>query len=149
MFICDGEESDPLEYTTKWIELVNRGGLYEINDTAYILFREIELKVRKQLLVAFDGKRDDEDLKISIVNSVASDENIQFYWTILSVDIESEDQAILVLKQVIGTWLTVRGFSIAGAWLDKYLCISKTSTAKKKGLRTELKRSTQTPKSEQ
>ena len=52
----NGEESTLFEYTTKWIELVNRGGLFEINNTAYTFFREIEMKVRKKLFTAFDTK---------------------------------------------------------------------------------------------
>ena len=30
------------EYTTQWIHNVNRGGLFKVNDTAYVLFRRIE-----------------------------------------------------------------------------------------------------------
>lgn len=136
----NGDESGFFEYTTQWIARVNRGGLYEINDNTYTFFTEIEVRVRKQLFIAFDRKATDEDLRESIIDSVASDEDVQFYWTILSVDIESEDQATLVLKQIIGLWLTIRGFSIAGLQISKQNTISK-----KKGLRTELKRATQTP----
>lgn len=39
----DGDESSLLEYTTKWTRLVNRGGLFEVNDTTFLLFKEIEL----------------------------------------------------------------------------------------------------------
>ena len=45
----DGDESSLLEYTMKWTRLVNRGGLFEINDTAFMLFKEIELIVRKRV----------------------------------------------------------------------------------------------------
>ena len=75
--------------------------------------------------------------------SIASDDNIQFYWTILSVDITSEENACKVLKKIIGIWLTVRGYSIAGTWLEQHLEISKRNS-KKKGLRTELKRAAAT-----
>ena len=50
----NGEESSLLEYTTKWTGLVNRGGLFEINDTTYMLFKEIELMVGKYLFIAFE-----------------------------------------------------------------------------------------------
>ena len=46
-----GDESSLLEYTTKW---TNRGGLFEINDTAFTLFKEIELIVRKHLFITFE-----------------------------------------------------------------------------------------------
>ena len=44
----NGEESSLLEYTTRWTALVNRG-LFEINDATYVLFRDIEMKVRTHL----------------------------------------------------------------------------------------------------
>lgn len=112
----NGEESSLLEYTRKWIHLVNRGGLFEVND------------------MTFDRKTSDNDLRESIINSVATDDNIR---TILSVDIENEIHATEVLQQIIGTWLTVRGFSIACWHVVGQVLIYQTS-AKKKGLRTEL-----------
>jgi len=36
------------------------------------------------------------------------------------MDIETEAQATKVLEQIIGIWLTVRGHSIAGTWLENY-----------------------------
>ena len=50
----NGDESNVLEYTTKWIGIVNRGGLFEISDTTYMFFKEIELKVRRHLLIALE-----------------------------------------------------------------------------------------------
>ncbi len=135
----NGEESDALAYTSKWIELINRGGVFEVSDTTYMFFKEIELKVRKQLLMAFERNLAvDSSHKDSIICAVAGDESVQFYWTLLSVDISSECQAVKVLKEIIGLWVNIRGFSIANSWLAKY---SKTApTTKNKALRKELKR---------
>lgn len=36
-----GDDSSLLEYTCKWTRQVNRGGLYEVGDMCYSLFREI------------------------------------------------------------------------------------------------------------
>ena len=69
---------------------------------------------------------------------MASDDNVQFYWAMLSVDIENEDHAIELLKEIIGLWVTMRGFSIAGCWLEQYKQATKTNA--QKGLRRELKR---------
>lgn len=143
----NGEESNLLDYTRKWIALINRGGLYEINDGAYTFFREVEIKVRKHLITALELKTNDQDVKRTIVDSVAGDESVQFYWTIVSVDIESEDQATSLLKEIIGTWLTMRGHSIAGTWTEQYLHFTKQAKSKK-GLRTELKRKDNPPESD-
>ena len=130
----NGEESDLMEYTRNWTCLVNRGGLFEINDTTYLFFREIELNLRKRLFltlqpqtsaVAASNKRED------IICTVASDESVQFHWTLLSIDILSEDQAVKLLKEIVGLWFTIRGFSIAGTWMEYYLKDSLTKESKK------------------
>lgn len=134
----DGDESSLLEYTTKWIQIVNRGGLFEIGDTAYILFKEIELKIRKHLFLSFEKISLNDKQRGMIIEAVASEEYIQFYWTLISSDIESEEEAVKLLKEVIGLWLTIRGYSISNAWIEHYKKITKS--AKSKGLRKELKR---------
>lgn len=132
----NGEECDAMEYTSKWIDLVNRGGIFEVNDTTYLFFKEIELKVCNQLLLAFERSLSvGPSQQDSIVSAVAADESVQFYWTILSVDISDEGQAVQVLKEIVELWVNIRGFSIAGAWLAKY-----SNTTKKKALRKELKK---------
>lgn len=42
----NGEESLLLAYTLEWTRTINRGGLFEINDEAYRLFKAIEIKCR-------------------------------------------------------------------------------------------------------
>ena len=76
----NGEESSLFEYTRKWIHLVNRGGLFEVNDTVYNFFREIEIQVRKQLITALDLNVSDEDVRKAIIDCIGSDEDVQFSW---------------------------------------------------------------------
>ena len=71
---------------------------------------------------------------------MSSDELVQFYWTLLSVDIESEEEAVKLLKEVIGLWLTIREFSIAGTLIEQYREANKSVSTKSKGLRKELKK---------
>ena len=125
-----------MEYMSKWISMCNRGGLFEINDTCYLMFRDIELKVRKYLFAVL-GRTTSYD-KDTIICSVASDDSVQFYWAMLFVDIEDEDSAIRLLKEIVGLWVTMHGFSIAGCWLEQYKQATKTNA--QKGLRKELKR---------
>ena len=133
----NGEESSLLEYTRNWIFLINKGGLFEINDMTYSLFREIEMKVRRHLLLQFNKAAANQ--RESIISTIASDESIQFFWTILSVDTEDETQPVNILKLIIGLWLNIRGFSLAGTWQDNYMCANKISQ-RKKPLRKDLKR---------
>lgn len=59
----NGDESDLLVYTTKWTLLVNIGGLFEINDSTYMLFKEIE-----DSGIAGDSQRE------SLISVIADDE---------------------------------------------------------------------------
>ena len=54
-----------------------------------------------------------------MIDAVASDDDVQFLWVFLSCDITDED-AIYLLKEIVGLWLTIRRFSIAGTWLEEY-----------------------------
>ena len=119
----NGEESSLLEYTRNWVFLINKGGLFEINDMTYSLFREIEMKVQRYLLLQFNKATANQ--RESIISTIASDESIQFFWTIVSIDIEGETQASTILKLMIGLWLNIRGFSLAGTWQDNYMCLTK------------------------
>lgn len=49
MMAVAGDDSSLLDYTCKWTRQVNRGGLFEVSDMCYSLFREIELKTRQHL----------------------------------------------------------------------------------------------------
>ena len=53
MELCIGDDarddSSYLAYTTEWMRLINRGGLYQVNDMSYLLFREMELEFRKHV----------------------------------------------------------------------------------------------------
>jgi hypothetical protein len=110
----NGEESSLIVY----ICLCNRGGLFEINDISYLMFRDIELRVRK-CLFSILGRTTTCD-KETLIHSVSSDLNVQFYWSMLSADIEDEESAIKLLQEIIGLWVTMRGFTIAGCWLEHY-----------------------------
>ena len=129
---------DAMEYTSKWIDLVNRGGAFDVSDTTYMFFKEVELQVRKQLLLTFERNLtiEDSSQREAIVCAVVGNESVQFYWTMLSIDICEEKQAVKVLKEVVGLWVTIRGYSIAGSWLAKY----SQTMSKKKALRKELKK---------
>ena len=80
-----GDESSLMEYTRKWTLQVNRGVLFEINDMTYNLFKEIELKVRHHLFVSFHRKSSEG--REAVIGAVCKCDDIQFYWTILSIDI--------------------------------------------------------------
>lgn len=137
----NGEESSLQAYTLEWTRTVDRGGLFEMNDETFRLFGEIEIKVQWHLMEVLKRSASASSTRQVIVDAVASDDNVQFFWVLVSFDITKEKDAVLLLKEIIGLWLTIRGFSVAGTWLEEYKKKSKSNSSKSKGLRKGLKRS--------
>ena len=82
----------------------------------------------------------ERDQKDQLVQLVADDNDVQFYWSLLSIGIDTEDNAALLLKEIVELWITIRGFSIAGQWLEIYKSNRQVTTKKSKSLRITLKR---------
>ena len=105
-----------------------------MNNTAYLLFQEIEDNIRDtptpEILCTTREKSK---------RSTISDENILFYWTLLSVDIDNEQDSMFLLREIIQLWLTVRGHSIPGQWLEIYKNSKSKTTKSSKSLRKTLK----------
>ena len=139
----NGDESSFLSYTLEWSRTVNRGGLFEVNDEAYRLFKRIETRMQNQLRAMLNSALSVPGKREIIIDSVAGDDDVQFLWLLLSCDITDEDDAICLLKEIIGLWLTIRGFSIATSWLEEYKMKTAT-TQKTKGLRKSLKQKSDT-----
>ena len=105
------KDDDVLFFTRRWVETVNRGGLCKISEV-FFLFIEIESCVRvfipKQMLkkpqsgsfVSFDQ---------SLCDNVQKNENVQRRWAVLSQDIDDNDDAQVLLFDIIKLWVTVRG----------------------------------------
>ena len=139
----NGDESSFLSYTLEWSRTVNRGGLFEVNDEAYRLFKRIETRMQNQLRAMLNSALSVPGKREIIIDSVAGDDDVQFLWLLLSCDITDEDDAICLLKEIIGLWLTIRGFSIATSWMEEYKMKTAT-TQKTKGLRKSLKQKSDT-----
>jgi len=75
----EGEGDDILSYTRRWMELVNRGGLFPLND-------EIERCVRRFLPKHFLSPQN--SFQESVLSKIIENDDVQFYWTLLSQDIK-------------------------------------------------------------
>ena len=70
-----------------------------------------------------------------------NDVDIQFHWSNFVADID-EEAAQMLLKEIVQLWLTIRGNSEAGVFLERYKMSSKKATKKEAGLRRSLKQKT-------
>ena len=63
---------------------------------------------------------------------------MQFYWSLLSIDINSPEDSDELLQAIVKLWITVHGFSVTAAWLEQYKKASHQTVNKKEALQKEL-----------
>lgn len=118
--------------TEEWLDLIDRGGLTRVNEVAFQAFLAMELEVRKHLHL-----RQVPNFKVDIFTKVLECDDLAFHWSILASDWEEGDSQAL-LKLVVDLFLTIRGFSYASAWMEKFKSESAKTLQKSKGLRKSL-----------
>ena len=135
----EGDGDDVLTYTRTWFDLVNRGGLYPLNDDAFTLFANIERCVRSLLAKhMLKSSSDKETFKKNVHDKVCHNEDVQFHWTLLSQDIYSLEDAEHLLGEIVDMWVTIRGFSMVASWMEVYKSSEKKNIQKSTGLRKSL-----------
>ena len=95
-----GKESSLLEYTSAWIEAVNRGGLFQIRDECYLLFRSLEIVTRDCLPNLLKMGCSDIDQKEKLISVVATDKEIRGHWDELTCDLTFELREKLLVEVV-------------------------------------------------
>ena len=75
----------------KWTDLIDRGGLWHIKETTYQFFCTIEYVVREVLKTLV---KPSSSTKLEMVQKVTSDEDVQFFWLIVTADFEIHDHII-------------------------------------------------------
>lgn len=125
------------ETDEEWKKKIDRGGLCYVKETTFQLFCAIEYQVRSVLNTLTNPQ---PPAKVDIIKKTINDDDVQFYWLIASADFEIDDKDThnLLLNKIVELFLTVRGFSLAGIWMEKYKQLSKKSTQRSKSLRREL-----------
>ena len=102
-----------------WINLTDRGGLKHVNDPTYMFFHSVEMMVQRCFQVPLP-----ENFKEEIKSRILKDEDVLFYWSLVSADWEDgESEALLMM--IIDMWITICGFSFASAWIEKYKLANK------------------------
>ena len=131
---CDGDESSYYKYTLHWTGIVNRGGLFVVGEYPFLLFKAVEVQT-KLFLPAYLGKSlQSADIK-QLVDRIFADKDVKYYWSMVAVDIESEEDSQELLQMLLERWITLRGHAITSAWLEEY---RRVQTTTKRSLRSSL-----------
>ena len=134
-----GEDVEFLQYTKLWIEQVNRGGLFRVNNDTYLVFRAMELASRQVLSVEHVSSHPSLQIQQEMQKSIMNDPSVTAHWNYLLtkvVDLDT-DESDELLGEVVDKWVKIRGHSFASGWVEQYQIATKQST-KKKGLRKSL-----------
>ena len=78
-----GEETEFTQCSSEWFHMVNRGGLFPINDETLTFFIAVE-KVTQQHLPRQQPSQGQENMKKSVMKAISEDLDVQFYWTLIS-----------------------------------------------------------------
>ena len=122
--------------TRDWTTLSSRGGLVQVTDDAFEVFRAIEEVVRGH----FQKDRAKEisgGLKEVICAEVVCDEEVRRKWDVVAEDMIDKVGREL-LEMIVDLWVTIRGFSFAGAWVELYKQKTKKTLQRSMGLRKGL-----------
>lgn len=127
------------EYGTneEWTKMMDRGGLWHVKETTYALFLSIEEEIRNHLITLVTPA---PESKCEILKKVTNSDDVQFYWLITTADFEIDDKQTheTLLQMIVELYLTIRGFSYASIWMEKFKQSTKKSTQRSKSLRRDL-----------
>ena len=93
------------------------------------MFKQLEIEIQKNYnynnLAASRIPTRDE-----ITEFIMKSTDVQFYWFLLSSDIDQEK----LLLMIVDLWITIRGFSFAKSILEQYKQLHALNTSKAKAL---------------
>ena len=116
-----------------WMRAIDRGGLKHIGNMTFGVFSSIELEIRQHI------RQDStvvENIKPELQRKISSNDDVLFFWSLVSANWE-EGESQALLEQIIDHYITVRGFSFASGWMEKYKQAQKKGTQKSKGIRKQ------------
>ena len=119
---------------------MDRGGLFPLGNITYQFFVQIEKQVKVILPLYVVKQSESTDVfRQQVIMKIAGNEDVQWYWTLISQSIDSEEDAVELLHEVVKLWVTIRGFSLAATWMESYKQSVNQTTKKKKALRRDLR----------
>ena len=136
MDLTEDQEDEFTDRSEDWTNTIDRGGLKHVNNNTYRVMHAIEMCVRKVFSKEAIQKKSDH-LKHQLVSDILNDDDVLFHWSILAINWDNEE-ADALLPLIAEQWVTVRGFSFASSWMEKFKQSNKKSIQKSKGTRKQL-----------
>ena len=122
--------------TTEWIKAVDRDGLWHVTEGTFMLFQAMEEEVWEHFQMAKVSAMS-EGCRATVVKSVTENEDVAFYWCMLTTEITSNDADVLI-HMLVELRVTIRGFSFTSGWVELYKEFNKKNLQHSKSLRKEI-----------
>ena len=103
--LCEDDGTD-VDASADWTKAISRGGIKLVNNKTYHFFHAVEMNVRRHFSKT-SAPTHSAGSKAALVESIATDEDVLFYWSIISAEWEEKEEQIL-LRMLIDLWVTVR-----------------------------------------
>lgn len=116
---CNNSENTFLSYTTEWVEKVNRGGLFKVNDDFYIFIRNVELCARKILNITLMKRYGGESIQLLLLHHLNSNTWVDKSWNSITNRVENVELKTKIKDQIFKKWINIRGNAFVKAWVDK------------------------------
>ena len=126
------QEDEAKDDSQDWIQLIDRGGLCHVNNDVYELFLALEKELRKH--ICLDKL---SDMTPELRKEIRESDCVEFIWYLISADWDANSSSY-ILDSIVAEWIKIRGFSLTGAWVEKYKATYKKTTQKSKGVRKQL-----------
>ena len=104
--------------TSSWVERVNRGGLFLVNNDFYIFIRNTEFEVRKVLNVSFLISYCDENIHEVIVEKLRDNKAIQSSWDFLTRNVANKMFTEKLKIQILNKWSNIRTRAFVNTWVQ-------------------------------
>ena len=82
------------------------------------------------------SKRERQEIGV-IHSTLQQSEDVLFHWSMITATWDNE-VAIKLMEMIVELWITVRGFSLASAWIEQYKKVTKKTLQKSKPLRKQI-----------
>ena len=113
--------------------MINRGGLWTINDQAYDIFLIMEEEIRRKYTLASNKQW----CASTCSEAILRNNDLRFQWCIVAAAIE-HDSSELLLQKIVNLYVTVRGFAFATSCLEMFKHAQHKTMKKTRSLRSEL-----------
>ena len=77
-----------------------------------------------------------------MLDEITEDDDVELSWAVLTIEFDVKELSAELLRLNAEVWLTMKGFSEAGAWLEYYKQCKVSNTSKEHTLRKTLLRDT-------